>query len=331
MVLNEIRIIQEIFDNNSQIIPEGDRLIGLNALMRINNMLQQRTDNMLQQQTDNRIIQLTENDLHKFGYHTHANYDDDDEANRGTVFVCSHHTFQLEEILIRSILAPLNYEIREIDYDHVVPDQDACDVRFITNYPWFRYYNGPIPIQLTENIPIQLTENDLHKFGYHTHANYDDDDEANRGTVFVCSHHTFQLEEILIRSILAPLNYEIREIDYDHVVPDQDACDVRFITNYPWSRYYNGPMTTTMYSIQLTENDLHQFGYCKHANYDEDANRGTVFVCSHHTFELEEILIRSILAPLNCEIREIDYDHVPNQDACDVRFITNYPWIRYCP
>ena len=232
MVLNEIRIIQEIFDNNSQIIPEGDRLIGLNALMRINNMLQQRTDNMLQQQTDNRIIQLTENDLHKFGYHTHANYDDD---------------------------------------------------------------------------------------------------EANRGTVFVCSHHTFQLEEIFIRSILAALNCEIIEIDYDHVVPDQDACDVRFITNYPWSRYYNGPMTTTMYSIQLTENDLHQFGYCKHANYDEDANRGTVFVCSHHTFQLEEILIRSILAPLNYEIREIDYDHVPNQDACDVRFITNYPWIRYCP
>ena len=224
MVSNEIRIIQEIFDNNSQIIPEGDRLMGLNALMRINNMLQQ--------QTDNRILQLTENDLHKFGNCTHANYDDDDEANRGTVFVCSHHTFELEEILIRSILAPLNYEIREIDYDHVVPDQDACDVRFITNYPWSRFYNGPMT---TTMYSIQLTENDLHKFGNCKHANYDDD--VNRGTVFVCSHHTFELEEIFIRSILASLNCEIREIDYDHVVPDQDACDVRFITNYPWSRF----------------------------------------------------------------------------------------------
>ena len=37
MVSNDIRLLEEVLDNNSENIPENDRITGLNALMRIHN------------------------------------------------------------------------------------------------------------------------------------------------------------------------------------------------------------------------------------------------------------------------------------------------------
>ena len=63
MTVNNIRIIQEVLDNNSQNIPENDLMTGLNALMAINNS--QSNEKHLAQQTDSwlTIVGLIRTDI----------------------------------------------------------------------------------------------------------------------------------------------------------------------------------------------------------------------------------------------------------------------------
>jgi len=82
----------------------------------------------------------------------------------------------------------------------------------------------------TRFFPILLSESDLRNCGY-CHC------DVEGGLTFLCSHHTGYIEILFIRSILEPLGYKIIEIDYDYPVEDQEACDFKIVTNYPWKRY----------------------------------------------------------------------------------------------
>jgi len=90
MTVNNIRIIQEVLDNNSQNIPENDLMTGLNALMAINNS--QSNENAL-----NRII----ND--GYGGFTEVDYDGEPSLHHtlGRFYITS--SINLHTLLPRQI------------------------------------------------------------------------------------------------------------------------------------------------------------------------------------------------------------------------------------
>ena len=86
------------------------------------------------------------------------------------------------------------------------------------------------PPKTYQGFPILLSESDLFDIGWCTSGNNEG------GTVFVCSHSNANIEKIFIRSILTPINFQIIDVE-DYVIPGEDFCDVKIVTNYPWSRY----------------------------------------------------------------------------------------------
>lgn len=74
-------------------------------------------------------VLLTERDFKEIGTIRQAN------ENGGTNFYCHKNTASIEYIFLRSILAPLGYELHRND------DDDEELVEIVTTFPWYEYVN----------------------------------------------------------------------------------------------------------------------------------------------------------------------------------------------
>ena len=76
----------------------------------------------------------------------------------------------------------------------------------------------------TQYFPVMVCEDDLTKIGNTTYA----PDHVN--TSFVCNGDTYQMESIILRSILQPLGYKILDMnDYERA---GGVCDMEINTDF---------------------------------------------------------------------------------------------------
>jgi hypothetical protein len=97
-----------------------------------------------------------------------------------------------------------------------------------------------IIIRMPSQIQIQITvkESDLHHLGYMHYQNdmrFDADIKYEGGMSFLLSGATWNVEYIMLRSIIEALGYELSEPE-DWLREDGE-CDMLVLTTYPWSVY----------------------------------------------------------------------------------------------
>lgn len=95
---------------------------------------------------------------------------------------------------------------------------------------------------MPSQIQIQITvkESDLHHLGYMHYQNdmrFDADIKYEGGMSFLLSGATWNVEYIMLRSIIEALGYELSEPE--DWLREDETCDMLVLTTYPWSIYRN--------------------------------------------------------------------------------------------
>lgn len=84
---------------------------------------------------------------------------------------------------------------------------------------------------MERNVPIKLRRSDISKVG---HTVYQIEGRA----IFICNLETANLEEIILRSILADMGFVIIEsADYFPHGDMNEKPDIEFLTDMPWNEY----------------------------------------------------------------------------------------------
>ena len=91
-----------------------------------------------------------------------------------------------------------------------------------------------MPTQI--QIQITVKESDLHIIGNMTYQN-DMRFDAEGGTSFHLSGASWNVEFIMLRSIIEALGYELSEPE--DWLREDETCDMLVLTTYPWSIYRN--------------------------------------------------------------------------------------------